>query len=58
MVTRHLAPGGVALLPKGRGWGTEVQRVAPGAVFHVEHLPSVTDPDARILRLKPSGPPE
>jgi 16S rRNA (guanine527-N7)-methyltransferase len=55
MVARHLAPNGVALLPKGRGWGSELGRVAPGGVFHVEHFPSVTDPDARILRLSLTG---
>ncbi len=51
LVERHLAPGGTALLPKGRGWATELAAAAPGPMFHVEHLPSATDPDARILRL-------
>lgn len=55
MVARHLAPGGVALLPKGRGWGSELQRMEPGGVFHVEHFPSATDPEARILRLSLTG---
>lgn len=58
MVARHLAPGGVALLPKGRGWGSELQRIEPGGVFHVEHFPSATDPEARILRLSLTGRPE
>jgi 16S rRNA (guanine527-N7)-methyltransferase len=51
LVDRHLAPGGVALLPKGRGWATEQAQV-PARLFHVEQLPSATDPEARILRLR------
>jgi 16S rRNA (guanine527-N7)-methyltransferase len=55
MVARHLAPDGIALLPKGRGWATELERAAPAGVFHVEHFASATDPDARILRLTQTG---
>ena len=51
MVVRHLARYGTALLPKGRGWATELAQAAPDGMFHVEHLPSATDPTARILRL-------
>lgn len=51
LVARHLAPGGVALLPKGRGWATELAQAEAGWTFSAEALPSVTDPDARILRL-------
>lgn len=55
MVARHLAPGGIALLPKGQGWATEVGQAQLDRMFHVEHLASATDPDARILRLKRTG---
>lgn len=51
MVARHLGPQGVALLPKGRGWATELTQAAPGPMFRVEPLPSATDPTARLLRL-------
>jgi 16S rRNA (guanine527-N7)-methyltransferase len=51
MVTRHLAPGGTALLPKGRRWATELAAAQTGWSFDCEDLPSAMDPDARILRM-------
>jgi 16S rRNA (guanine527-N7)-methyltransferase len=51
MVARHLAPGGCALLPKGRAWATEVDAAHRMWEFALEEIDSVTDPDARILRL-------
>jgi 16S rRNA (guanine527-N7)-methyltransferase len=51
MVARHLAPGGCALLPKGRAWATEVDAANRLWDFALEDFPSATDPLARILRL-------
>ncbi len=51
-VARHLAPGGTALLPKGRDHAAELDAArAAGWAFTAEALPSTTDPSARILRL-------
>lgn len=56
LVARHLAPGGMALLPKGRDWPTEVEAArAAGWTFGLEALPSRTDPSARILRVADIG---
>ncbi|EYD74151.1 rRNA small subunit methyltransferase, glucose inhibited division protein GidB [Rubellimicrobium mesophilum DSM 19309] len=53
LVARHLAPGGTALLPKGRDHATELDAArAAGWTFTAEALPSRTDPSARILRLR------
>ncbi len=53
LVARHLAPDGVALLPKGRDSQSELDAArAKGWRFTAEALPSATDPQARILRLK------
>jgi 16S rRNA (guanine527-N7)-methyltransferase len=52
LVARHLAPGGVALLPKGRGWEAEVDAArAAGWRFALDALPSRTDPSGRVLRV-------
>ena len=52
LVVRHLAPGGTALLPKGRDHAAELEAArAQGWTFAAEALPSATDPSARILRL-------
>ena len=52
LVARHLAPGGAALLPKGRGWEAEVEEArAAGWRFGLDGAPSATDPAACILRL-------
>jgi 16S rRNA (guanine527-N7)-methyltransferase len=53
LVTRHLAPGGTALLLKGRDHAAELDAArAAGWTFTAEALPSATDPAARILRLR------
>lgn len=50
LVARHLAPGGTALLHKGRGWAAEVAAArAAGWAFALDARPSVTDPEARVL---------
>ncbi len=52
LVARHLAPGGTALLPKGRDHAAELDAArATGWIFTAEALPSATDPFAHILRL-------
>lgn len=51
MVARHLAPGGTALLPKGRRWATELAPARVGWAFDHDALPSASDPQSRILRL-------
>lgn len=53
LVARHLAPGGTALLPKGRDWQAELEAArAAGWSIGAEALPSATDAQARILRLR------
>lgn len=47
----HLAPGGIALFPKGRRAGEEVAAARRNWRFEAESLPSLTDPEARILRI-------
>jgi len=51
MVARHLAPGGTALLPKGRRWATEQAEARADWSYDLDDLPSVIDPEARILRM-------
>ncbi|MCS6921519.1 MAG: 16S rRNA (guanine(527)-N(7))-methyltransferase RsmG [Elioraea sp.] len=51
LIVRHLRPGGVALLPKGRSVDRELTEVAGSWTMRVERLPSRTDPSATILRL-------
>jgi 16S rRNA (guanine527-N7)-methyltransferase len=51
MVHRHLATGGTALLPKGRRWATERSEAQATWSFDLDELPSVIDPEARILRM-------
>jgi 16S rRNA (guanine527-N7)-methyltransferase len=52
LIARHLAPGGTALLPKGRDVAAEIEAArSSGWRFEVEALPSATDPSARILRV-------
>ena len=55
---RLLAPGGVAVFPKGRTASAELTDAAPHWLMRVERFPSRTDPDATLLRLseiRPSG---
>lgn len=51
-----LAPGGVALFPKGRGSSDELHAATQRWAFNAESVPSVTDPDAAILRLSDIRP--
>ena len=51
LVARHLAEGGVALLPKGRAWATEVAAARAGWDFALQDHPSHTSAEARILCL-------
>ncbi|MFL1463741.1 16S rRNA (guanine(527)-N(7))-methyltransferase RsmG [Roseococcus sp. DSY-14] len=48
---RLLAPGGVAVFPKGRTAEAELTQAAAGWLMRVERFPSATDPDSTILRL-------
>jgi 16S rRNA (guanine(527)-N(7))-methyltransferase RsmG len=55
---RILAPGGVALFPKGRTAEQELTDAAGAWIMHTERFPSRTDPHATILRLseiRPAG---
>lgn len=50
LVARHLGPGGMAILPKGRDWAAEVGAArAGGWRFALDARPSATDPRARLL---------
>lgn len=50
LAARHLAPGGTAILPKGRDWAAEVEVAeAAGWRFALDPRPSATDSDTRLL---------
>jgi 16S rRNA (guanine(527)-N(7))-methyltransferase RsmG len=53
---RLLAPGGVAVFPKGRTAEAELTAAAPDWFMRVERFASRTDPDATILRLSEVRP--
>lgn len=48
---RFLAPGGVAIFPKGRGVEAELTEARQGWTLRAERVPSATDAAATILRL-------
>lgn len=48
---RHLAPGGIALFPKGATWRDEVAKALESWRFDCEEYPSQTDPDGVILKI-------
>ncbi len=48
---KFLAPGGVAIFPKGRTAEKELTEAAQGWHFTLERFPSATNPEATILRL-------
>lgn len=50
-VHRHLAAGGIALLPKGRGYAEEIAEAQRRWAFTVEPIPSMVAPQSRILRV-------
>lgn len=55
---RLLAPGGVAVFPKGRAAEAELTEATARWLMRVERFPSATDPDSTILRLhevRPAG---
>lgn len=49
--SRHLAPSGTALFPKGANWRAEVDEALERWRFRCENLPSATSPDGAILRI-------
>lgn len=51
-VDRHLADGGIALLPKGKTWEEELATARADWMFHVVSHISQTDPAARLLAIK------
>lgn len=51
LVARHLAPGGVALLPKGEGSDRELTEAAADWHMDVMRHPSRTDSDGTILQV-------
>jgi 16S rRNA (guanine527-N7)-methyltransferase len=55
---RFLAPGGVAIFPKGRTAEAELTDALPGWHLHVERFASRTDPHATIFRLSELRGPE
>lgn len=50
--TRLLMPDGIALFPKGENYASELASARQNWDFEDEALPSITHPDARIIRLK------
>jgi len=51
LVHRHLAPGGVALLPKGRSQAEEIARAKQRWAFTVDPIESIVSAQSRILRV-------
>ena len=51
LAARHLAPGGVCLLPKGAGVDRELTEAAAGWHMEVMRHPSRTDPGGTVLRI-------
>ncbi len=51
-VQRHLAPHGVALIPKGAEWEVEVHDARRNWSFTWDAVPSKSDPAASVLALK------
>lgn len=49
---RHLKPDGVALFPKGKSWGKEVEDSRSQWKFSLVSHKSMTDPDAVVLELR------
>lgn len=52
LVHRHLAPDGVALLPKGRRWPAEVDEALARWSFTVQNIASQTDPAGAVLAIR------
>jgi 16S rRNA (guanine527-N7)-methyltransferase len=49
--SRHLAPSGTALFPKGANWSAEVEEALERWRFRCENPPSATSRDGAILRI-------
>ncbi|MEO0937387.1 MAG: 16S rRNA (guanine(527)-N(7))-methyltransferase RsmG [Pseudomonadota bacterium] len=49
---RHLVPEGVAVLPKGQSWREEVEAARASWTFNLEVIPSITDHNAALLKIK------
>ncbi|WP_137700952.1 16S rRNA (guanine(527)-N(7))-methyltransferase RsmG [Marimonas lutisalis] len=49
---RHLAPGGSCLFPKGKNWESEVQTACEAWQFSYDAIPSITESDAVILKIR------
>lgn len=52
LVSQHLKPSGVGLLHKGRQFQQEIAEARQSWCFDLEEHPSMTDPEARLLRVK------
>jgi len=52
MIDHHLAPGGMALLPKGKNHRSEIDLARKNWHMSVLEHPSITEPQARILEVK------
>jgi 16S rRNA (guanine527-N7)-methyltransferase len=50
--TRHLAPNGTAVFPKGASWQQEVEAARKDWHFDLHISPSATDPDGAVLTVK------
>lgn len=48
----HLCSDGIALFPKGETWRDEVAQASQSWSFHHEALPSLTDANAVVLKIK------
>lgn len=51
-VDRHIAPDGVAILPKGKNFEQELAAARKTWSFDCTLIPSITDPEAKILRIE------
>lgn len=51
MVLRHRSPNGVSVLPKGRNYQSEIADAGCFWRFQYDVVPSITDPEAVILRV-------
>lgn len=49
---QHLNPMGVGLFPKGQSFASEISTAKATWDFHLEALPSISDPEARLLLIK------
>lgn len=50
--SRHLGQGGEAVFPKGAGWRAEVEEARRNWTFTLDIVPSQTEPQAVVLKVK------